>query len=238
MNTAFKTVNILSIITILLLFAGCADKPEGATHATSISSATQEANTISTPATTPGIQLDPNLQSSTGIPSPEEIKILEDLQSKVPYPVLVPTYLPGSNYHLSPELIGSSGPTKIDPVGYYSYRYVDPNNPEHEITFNQSKSNNKSLQGFFLTGIDINGTLFQVYWISASENLPAGGPVQKDFVGDAVAFVIIWKGQFIDATGQARDLFYSLTSGTTAGNSWPEIRRLLESLKPLQQVGQ
>ncbi len=240
MDTRLKSILPVTILLLLIFSTGC-DRETGNVADTTPSPAVARSVTATTNTDTgaaSGIKVGPNLQSSTGIPSPEEIKILISLQSEVPYPVIVPTYLPGAGYILNKDLVGSGGPTPRDPVGYYSYRYYDPGNPERKLTFNQNQANSKPLQGYFLTDVDINGTSFQVYWISASEDLPAGGPVGKDRISDAIAFVVIWEGQFVDTTGQSRNLFYSLTSGTTSGNSWNQIRSLLASLKPLQQVGQ
>ncbi|GBE57705.1 hypothetical protein BMS3Abin01_00626 [bacterium BMS3Abin01] len=240
MDNRLKSLLSVTILLLLIFSTGC-ENGSGNVAGTATSASVAQPVTATTNTDTgavAGIKLDPNLQSSTGIPSPEEIKVLVALQGRVPYPVIVPTYLPGANYILDRDLIGSGGPAPRDPVGYYSYRYYDPDNPERKLTFNQNQTNSKALQGYFLTDVIINGTSFQVYWISATENLPAGGPVRKDQIVDAIAFVVIWKGEFVDAAGQGRNLFYSLTSGTTSGNSWYQMRSLLASLKPLAQVGQ
>lgn len=184
----------------------------------------------------PGIKVDPGLQSATGTPDAEEMKPLIDLQAKVPYPVMVPTYLPGG-YVLEKDLIGSSGPSGRDPVGYYSYKYSIPGDSSRTLTFNQSQANAKPLSGYYLTEKSVNGTDFQVYWHKRREYLPDGDPVSTESVGDAETFIVVWKGSFTDAAGQPRDLHYSMGTGTWTGLGWGDIRNILESLTPLESVG-
>lgn len=183
-----------------------------------------------------GIKIDPNLQSATGTPAADEIKALVDLQAKLAYPVIVPTYLP-SGYVLEKETIGYSGPSGRDPVGYFSYRYSDPNNSSRTLTFNQSQANSKPLSGYYLTDETINGTNFQVYWHKSREYLPNGDPVRTTVVGNAETFVVVWKGSFTDAAGQAHEVYYSMGTGTWTGHGWGDIRNILEGLKTLGSVG-
>lgn len=196
---------------------------------------TETTKTATTPASITGITLDPNLQSKTGTPAPDEMKALIALQAKVPYPVIVPTDLP-SGLKLDKELIGS-GKSASDPVGYYSYRYSHPDNASRTLTFNQSRANSRPLSGYYLTEVTINDTDYLVYWHKTLEYLPNGDPVRTTQVGDAETFIVVWKGQYQDANGQTQELFYSMTTGTWSGWGWGDIRNILESLKPLSAVG-
>lgn len=228
---------LLPALLMLLAASGCGGGTDVTVTTTVITqSRTETVATSTAPAGPPGIVLDPGLTSSTGIPSPEDMPALIQLQSQVPYPVMVPTYLPGSGYRLEQDLIGAGGPTANDPVGYYSYRYADPGNMNRTLTFNQSRSNSRPLSGYYLTEVSLNGIPFQVYWHKTLEYLPAGDPVRTDTVGDAETFVVVWQGQFTDAAGQPQELFYSLSTGTWTGHGWGDIKALLESMRPLQQV--
>lgn len=224
-----------ALATSLYLAAGCGEeKPAEETSAGDHAyDATVTAPTQTAPA---GIVLDPNLQSVTGIPAPEEMKVLINLQKKIPYPVVVPTSLPGG-LKLEAELIGS-GKAVSDPVAYYSYRYTDPGNPDRFLVFNQTQSNNRELPGYFLYEEEINGINFQVYWHKTFEYLPGDQAVRVGYVGDAETFIIIWKGEYADARGAPQGLYYSITSGTWTNIGWWDIREILRSLKPLGSVGQ
>lgn len=230
---------ILPALLIAALALGCGGETEktATTTATATTAVTGTTVTETTPAAPPGIVLDPNLQSGTGIPAPEDMPALIQLQSKVPYPVMVPTYLPSSGYRLERELIGASGPGVNDPVGYYSFRYTDPGNNNRVLTFNQSSSNSKPLSGYYLTEVTLNDIPFQVYWHKTLEYLPQGDPVRTDSVGEAETFVVVWGSQYTDAAGQPRELYYSVSTGTWTGHGWGDIRAMLESIKPLAQVG-
>lgn len=244
---AIKPIAIMALAVMMALLlslaaAGCGEgdaqsKPDRTVRTTS---PVQTIPTVPSSTTLssgqPGLKLDPNLQSATGTPAADEMKVLIDLQAKVPYPVVVPTGLPGG-YVLENGPIGFSGPSGRDPVGYYSYRYSDPGNSSRTLTFNQSQSNAKPLSGYYLTEENINGTDFQVYWHKTYEYLPNGDPVRTSAVGDAETFVVVWKGSFTDSAGQARELYYSLGTGTWTGHGWGDIRNILESLKPLGSVG-
>ena len=183
-----------------------------------------------------GIVLDPNLQSITGTPTPEEMKALINLQKKIPYPVMVPTLLPGG-LRLESELIGS-GKAAADPVAYYSFRYIDPGNSNKFITFNQSRANNRELPGYFLYEEEINGVAYRIYWHKTYEYLPGDQAVRVGYVGEAETIIIIWKGQYTDSSGNPQELFYSVSTGTWTGLDWYDMRRVLENLKPLSGVGQ
>lgn len=230
-------LSLTALLLTTLVALGCNESTNYST-VTSTRTLTQATPTVTAPPAAPvGIIVDPNLRSSTGIPTPEEMQTFIQLQARTPYAVMVPTYLPASGYQLERELVGSSGPTANDPVGYYSYRYSDPGNRNRTLTFNQSRSNSKPLSGYYLTEVTLNGTLFQVYWHKTLEYLPAGDPVRTDSVGDAEAYVIVWRGQFTDTAGQPQELFYSVSTGTWTGHGWGEIQAMLKSIKPLQQVG-
>lgn len=182
-----------------------------------------------------GLKLDPNLQSSSGIPSADEMKALVALQSQVPYPVMVPTSLPGG-YILDTGVIGSSAPTYKDPAGYYSFKYSDPDNANRTLTFNQSMGNSRELSGYYLTETTINNVDYKVYWHRTLEYLPQGEPVRTVEVGNAETFVVVWHGTYTDTAGQPKDLYYSLTTGTWTGHGWGDIKGILESMKQLGSV--
>lgn len=194
-------------------------------------------STTSTAVAPSGIVLDPNLTSKTGIPGPEDMKALIGLQAELPYDVIVPTALPAGNYILVKELVGSGAPSEKDPTGYYSFRFADNDQPDHVLTFNQSRANSTPLSAYYLTNVTINDIPYQVYWHRSRDYLPQGEPVVTDTVGDAEAFVVIWKGQYTDAAGKPQELYYSLTTGTWAYD-WNEVQAILQSLKPLKDVGQ
>ncbi|MFA5801994.1 MAG: hypothetical protein WC911_05890 [Thermoleophilia bacterium] len=181
------------------------------------------------------ITLDPNLKSSTGTPADLEMKPLIELQGKLPYPVVVPTSLP-TGMKLDADLIGS-GSTAADAAGYYSFRYSHPNNLSQTLTFNQKRDNRYPLSGYYLTETTINGIGYQVYWHRKKDYLPNGDPVRTTEVGDAENFIVVWKGQFRDAAGQLQVLYYSMTTDISTGWGWADIRSIIESLKPLPDVG-
>ncbi len=241
MNSSSK-LTIIFTAAVLLVFTitlpGCAD-PGQSTGTSWTSTRTQTPMTTSTastkPAELPGIQLDPKLQSTTGIPNPDDMVSLINLQRKVPYTVVVPTDLP-SGYTFEKDLIGFGGKTAKDPVGYYSFRYSDPSNANRSLTFNQSRSNSKPLSGYYLTEVEMNGVNYQVYWHKTRDYLPQGDPVRTDSVGEAETFVIVWKGQYADPVTGPQDLWYNIQSGTWTV-SWGEIQSVLASLKPLASVG-
>ncbi|MHB1389921.1 MAG: hypothetical protein ACYCXF_01635 [Thermoleophilia bacterium] len=227
-----------AVIGISMALSGCGsgdDQPRTIPTATrsGLITTTPTATTVAAPQ---GLQLNSNLTSVTGTPTPGEMKTLIAMQSKVPYPVQVPTYLPGG-YVLETELVSASGPTARDAIGYYNFQYADPGNPNRVLIFNQSRANSKPLAGYYITNASINGTDFQVYWHKTRDYLPENASVPAETVGDAETFVVIWKGQYTDAAGQPQDLFFSLNTGTWTGHSWGDIRNILESLKPLGSVG-
>lgn len=215
--------------------AGCGNDDNPTVEAAPVRTATTGTTTSVRPVQT-GIVLDPNLQSITGMPTPDEMKTLIVLQGKVSYPVQVPTELP-SGYRLDTDLTGLSGATTKDPVGYYSYRYSDPGNQSRTLTFNQSHANSRLLSGYYLTEAEINGVAYQVYWHKTREYLPAGDPVKTDTVGDAEVFVVIWKGQFTDPAGTPQELWYSMSTGTWTGHGWGDVKAILAGIKPLSGVG-
>lgn len=230
---------LFSALTLMLLaVAGCGGDDTG-TEAQTVHSRTTPTATApaaTTPAAPAGIVLDPNLTSSTGTPAPAEMKTLIDLQKQVPYPVLVPTELPGG-CRLDTDLV-SSATIAGDPTGYYSFRFSDPNNPSsRSLTFNQSRSNSQPLSGYYLTEEDVNGTTYQVYWHRTREYLPDGPPVRTTDVVKAETYVVTWKGQYTDAAGNQQNVYYGLTVGTWSGWGWSDIRNILASMKPLSEVG-
>lgn len=231
----FKSKLVMVVAAALLLTSGCGDG-SSTTGDSARDQAYPDTPTTSTRTAPAGIVLDPSLQSVTGTPAPEEMKALIALQKKIPYPVMVPTQLPG-DLRLESELIGS-GRAAADPVSYYSFRYIDPGNTSRFITFNQSRANNRELPGYFLYEEEINGVGYQVYWHKTYEYLPGDQAVRVGYVGEAETFVIIWKGQFTDSKGQPQELFYSISTGTWTGLDWYDMRRVLENLKPLSGVGQ
>lgn len=245
MKTKFisKSPVVLTLAAFLTLALGlaassCGDEDQPKTTRTSTRSRTitTTATTGPPPSQLQGIVLDPNLQSATGTPNAEEMKVLIGLQAGVPYPVMVPTSLPGG-YVLEKDFIGVSGPTPGDPVGYYSYRYSDPGNPNRILTFNQSLANARELPGYYLTEVNINGIDFQVYWHQSLDYPSTQAPVRTVSVGKAESFVVVWKGSYTDAAGQAHELFYSLSTGSWTGHEWGDISYILAGLKPLGSVG-
>lgn len=216
---------------LLPLAWGCGEeKPPPAT----ITAATTPTTTV--PATPAGIDLDLSLRSATGTPTDSEMAALIALQAKIPYPVIVPTSLPGGLV-LDTERIGG-GRDSGDPTAYYSYRYFHPDNINRTLTFNQTPSNNRELKGYYLTEEEINGTLYQVYWHKTREYLPEDRAVRTGYIEEPETFVVIWKGQHTDENGASHELFYSLSTGTWSGLDWWSVRKILESLKPLSRVGQ
>ncbi|MHB0867519.1 MAG: hypothetical protein ACYC6B_03075 [Thermoleophilia bacterium] len=244
MNTYFGrrlaalTVGVAIAISPGLFAIGCgsAEEQPRTTHTSTRNGLITSTTTGAATTAQQGLKLDPNLTSITGTPAPDEMKTLIVMQAKVPYPVMVPTYLPGG-YILETELVGASGPTARDAIGYYSFRYIDPGNPNRVLTFNQSRANSTPLAGYYVTDASINGIDFQVYWHKTRDYLPENASVPAESVGDAETFVVIWKGQFTDAAGQPQDLFFSLNTGSWTGHGWGDIRNILESLKPLESVG-
>ena len=235
----FVAVPLLAAVLLAAFAAGCgsSDNTSSATVITSPTTTATATTGANTKAVIPGINLDPSLQSTTGIPAPNEMKALIALQQQLPYPVIVPTDTP-SGYTLETDLIGYGSRTARDPVGYYSFRYSDPSNANASLTFNQSLSNSKPLSGYYLTEITIGGTDYMVYWHQTRDYLPQGDPVRTSAVGSkAESFVVVWKSQYTDpATSQPQELWYSITSGTWT-TSWSQIEAVLESLKPLSEVG-
>lgn len=227
----------LFILTAALLLplsvASCGEEKPPATTATAITTPTA---TVPAPAPPAGIALDPALKSATGIPTDGEMPALIALQARIPYPVIVPTSLP-EGLVLDAERIGG-GRDPDDPVAYYSYRYFQPENSSRTITFNQTPSNNRELKGYYLTEEEINGTLYQVYWHKAREYLPEDRAVRTGYIEEPETFVVIWKGQYTDQSGAGHELFYSISTGTWSGLDWWSLRQILESLRPLSEVGQ
>lgn len=247
MNRFFFKTGMLSRGPLLLLVplallalgvSGCrgdqdADGKDTTSPPPAATAATQTSTAESTP---PGIVLDPALASASGIPTPDEMKALIALQAQVPYEVIVPTFVPGG-YQLDAALIGHSGPSGTDPVGYYSFRYYNPGQDILNMTFNQSQANSKPLSGYYLTDHEVNGQAFQVYWHKAREYLPDGDPVRADYVGDAEGFVIVWQGQYTAADGSAHPLYYAITTSTYTGIDWYTMQQIIAGLKPLAAVG-
>ncbi len=238
-NRIFAVPLIAVTITLIASISGCgsSDTATVLTNTSRSQPVTTATAGTATKAAIKGISLDPGLQSATGIPAPGEMPALLALQQQVPYPLIVPTDLP-SGYTLETDLIGYGSRTAKDPVGYYSFRFSDPNNANASLTFNQSLSNSKPLSGYYLTEEEINGTDYLVYWHQTRDYLPQGDPVRTSAVGKAESFVVVWKGQYTDpVTGQPQELWYNMTSGTWT-TSWAQIESVLESLKPLSAVGQ
>lgn len=222
------------LLLSLTVLSGCGDEGSGSTTATT----TGGSATTPTGQQQKGIALDPNLKSKTGTPKPDEMKSLIDLQAKVPYPVMVPTSLP-AGYALQADLTNSSTPVAgRDPVGSYTFRYADESDVYKILIFNQSRSNAKPLSAYYLTRTPINGTEFLVYWHVSRDYLPQGDPIEMEEVGDAEAFVVVWKGDFKDASGQPQELWYQLSTGSHHNITWEEVRSILESMKPLGSVGE
>jgi hypothetical protein len=239
-NRILVIVPAVGILAITVAASGCGgDEKTNGTPRTSTRIQTIATNGTSAAkiTATAGIKLDPGLQSITGIPTQADMPALIDLQSKVPYPVIVPTDLP-SGYTFEPDLLGYGGKTTSDPVGYYSFRYSDSSNANSSLTFNQSLSNSKPLSGYYLTEEEINGVNYQVYWHMTRKYLPGAEPVRTTSVGPAESFVVVWQGQYTDpATGQPQDLWYSIQTGSWTV-SWGQMMSVLESLKPLASVAE
>jgi len=232
-----KTILVVTLLMVTLLaLYGCGDEKRVNTTASTQAGTTTATATATTTTVEPaGIQLDPALKSATGIPADDEMLELIKLQEKVPYPVVVPTAIP-SNHVLEKDLIGYGAANSRDPVGYYSFRYSDPSNANRSLTFNQSRSNSKPLSGYYLTEVELNGVLYQVYWHKTREYLPQGEPVRTDSVGEAETFVVVWKSVYNDPVTGPQELWYSFQSGTWT-TSWGEIQSVIASLKPLSTVG-
>ncbi len=240
-RTTAVFIGFLTAMVVIIVASGCgtgsATAAHQATTGTVATTGTSPAVTATAPAAPAGIILDDNLRSATGVPDAADMKVLIDLQKHVPYPVMVPTELPGG-LQLDPDLVGyeaSSSPD--DPAGFYSYRYYEPGNQARMITFNQSISNSQPLSGYYLTETNIGGTDFQVYWHQTRVYLPNGAPVRVPEVGKAETFVVVWKGSYKDASGKQQDLYYSMTTGTWTGWEWQDIKAILESIQPLSAVG-
>lgn len=228
---------MLSLGLVVVLVTGCGGNQDSVTETTTqAQTSTAPTVTAATRTVPAGIVLDPNLQSKTGTPAPEEMKALINLQKKVPYPVMVPTDLP-SGLILEADLIGSGKPAG-DPVGYYSFKYSDSANPNRFLIFNQTRANNRALSGYYLTEEEINGATYQVYWHKTLEYLPEGEPVRTGSVGDAETFIITWRLQYTGPGGTVQELYYGLSTGTWTGLGWWDMEAILEGLKPLGEVGQ
>lgn len=225
------TVTILS----LTVFWGCGDN---GSEGTTSSGVTTPPRTTTTQPVATGIKLDPNLKSKSGTPTADEMKSLIELQAQVPYPVMVPTMVP-VGYQLQPDLNGSSPPSPPrDPVGYYNFRFSDESDVYKILNFNQSRANAKPLSAYYLTRVTINETDFLVYWHVSRDYLPQGDPVEREEVGNAEAFVVVWKGQFKDAAGQPQEVWYQMNTGSHTNITWGEVKNVLESIKPLGSVGE
>ncbi|MHB0914066.1 MAG: hypothetical protein ACYC5A_09260 [Thermoleophilia bacterium] len=216
--------------------AGCGGGGEQETPSTTATAATATGTTATVAEKPAGIIVDPALQSVTGTPAPGEMAALINLQAQLPYPLIVPTYLPGG-YQLDTTLMGFSGASASDPVGYYSLRYYVPGQDILNMTFNQSIANSKPLSGYYLTDVVVNGQPYQVYWHKTQEYLPAGDPVRTDSVGDAEGFVVVWQGQYTDGAGAAQTLHYAITTSTYTGIDWGTMQQIIAGLKPLAGVG-
>lgn len=225
----------LSAAATMAAAPGCGNEEKQGTATTGINDA-KTAVTAETVAEKPaGIVLDPALQSATGTPGPAEMAALINQQAQLPYPLIVPTYLPGG-YQLDTTLMGFSTASATDPVGYYSFRYYVPGQDILNMTFNQSIANSKPLSGYYLTDVVINGQPYQVYWHKTQEYLPAGDPVRTDSVGDAEGFVVVWQGQYTDAAGTVQTLHYAITTSTYTGIDWGQMQQIIAGLKPIAGV--
>jgi hypothetical protein len=239
-RSVIPTLIIFTLVLSVIGIGGCTNDKEESTSSTGAKTTfTPTTATATTPVEKPvpvGIQIDPALKSATGIPTPEEMPALIALQAKLPYPLIVPTFVPGG-YQLDTTLMGYSGPGGTDPVGYYSFRYYHPEQDILNMTFNQSLANSKPLSGYYLTDAEINGQPYQVYWHKTREYLPDGDPVRMDSVGDAEAFVVVWQGQYTDAAGVVHTINYGITTSTYTGIDWGSMQEIISSLKPLSAVG-
>lgn len=231
LTAVFMAALLAASFSVALTGCGDSSTPAATTATTETVTAP-----VTTPATPAGIVLDPALKSATGIPGDAEMAALIQLQGKVAYPVIVPTWLPGG-LALETSRIGS-GKAASDPVGYYSYRFSQAGNSSQTLTFNQSQSNNRELKGYYLTEEEINGTLYQVYWHKTRDYLPEDQAVRTGYIEEPETFVVIWKRQYTDSSGASYELFYSLSTGTWSGLDWWTLRQILESLRPLSEVGQ
>lgn len=161
---------------------------------------------------------------------------LISLQKKVPYPIIVPTELPG-DLKLDTSLM-DSGSVAGDPAGFYSFKYAEPGSDKRTLTFNQSSSNSQPLADYYLTEENVNGVDYQVYWHRTRDYLPENGaPVRTTNIVKPETFIVVWQGQYKDAAGQTHDLYYSMTTGIWTGWDWSTIRGVLAGLKPLSDVG-
>ena len=234
-HTAARRVRLLLPLGALILaLAGCGGSGNGARtlHTQSLTTSPPSSTAATAPA---GIAVSPNLESATGMPAPDEMKTLVTLQATVPYPVMVPTWLP-SGMKLDPDTIGS-GKTAGDPVGYYSFRYYDPSDQARTLTFNQTSVNSQSLAGYFVTDETVNGVDYQVYWHRTRDYLQGSEAVRTTEIIKAETYIAVWKSQYKDAAGQPHDLYYSMSTGTWTGWDWDSIRSMLAGLKPLSAVG-
>ncbi len=183
-----------------------------------------------------GISLDPGLRSATGIPSPDEMTSLINLQKKLPYPIIVPTWLP-DGLKLDTSLM-DSGSVAGDTAGFHSYKYAEPGSTTFTLTFNQSSSNSQPIADYYLTEENVEGVDYQVYWHRDRDYLPENGqPVRTTKIVKPETFIVVWQGQYKDAAGQTHDLYYSMTTGIWTGWDWGTIREILAGLKPLSDVG-
>ena len=238
-NGSFAALSLLMVMTVTTLgIGGCRDENDTATQTvkTDTKAATVATNTTTSAPEPAGLVLDPGLQSASGTPTPADMQALIALQAKVPYPLIVPTYMP-AGYQLDAALTSYGVPGTADPAGYYTFRYYQPGNDILNMTFNQSQANSKPLSGYYLTEVNINGQPYQVYWHKTREYLPAGDPVRTDEVGDAEAFVVLWQGQYTDSAGNVQTLYYGLTTSTYTGINWATMQEIISGLKPLSAVG-
>lgn len=236
-----RTLLIVALTAaVFLLTAGCgddtADTATGPDASTATTQATATATVPEEPPPPPGIAVDPALQSATGTPTADEMQTLIAMQAEVPYPIIVPTYIPGG-YQLDTTLLSQGTLGESDPVGYYSFRYYNPGQDILNMTFNQSIANGKPLSGYYLTDVEVNGQVYQVYWHKTREYLPAGDPVRTGSVGDAESFVVVWPGQYTAPDGNVYPLYYAITTSTYTGIGWGTMQQIIAGLKPLSAVG-
>lgn len=234
-----KSIAILLLAAALIPISGCGDEENGGDDASGTGTATTPTATATTPdapAAPAGIQIDPALQSASGIPEAADMPALINLQAQLPYPVIVPTFVPGG-YKLDTMLMGFSSPGEGDPAGYYSFRYYDPGQDILNMTFNQSIANSKPISGYYVTAYEANGQAYEVYWHKTKEYLPAGDPVRTDSVGDAEGFVVVWQGQYNAADGSVQPLYYAITTSTYTGIDWGTMQQIIAGLRPLSAVG-
>ncbi len=244
MFNRFRHATIATILTlaaiVLLAAAGCGS-PESTVRTIHTQKPILSVPTTTAPAppaerAPAGISLDPSLRSATGTPSPDEMAALIALQKKVPYPIIVPAWVP-DGMKLDTSLM-DSGSVAGDPAGFYSYKYAEPGSNTFTLTFNQTSSNSQPLADYYLTEENVEGVDYQVYWHRDRDYLPENGqPVRTTKIVKPESFVVVWQGQFKDAAGQTHDLYYSMTTGIWTGWDWGTIRDILASLKPLSDVG-